>query len=605
MLQTGNWTCAKEQRIPLLLFVQRVRELLLHTSSVISKPRFSSAFTITRELQFLVTQHKRLPHSSTQIQINLLIDELRNTLRTDEVAREFIGNRFSFCERLFSDTANINEQIEAGSLLRARIARYSYIEQCAERIAEIISSGGKEKGRLINLTDCATSAILDAGYPAQTVYHLLNITFFDRDKIQKVSGPEILTKFFSYFDLNLHKYVAYFGLLEISPLTEKCLPSETYQVAREGTPEYMEILGSWPQTNRQFFLYKKEVKAIICCRDVLALDPQSARNDVEKQLRFLSDVLKLKSHRHKLALTNEVIVCWDKKGQFINSTRPRPPVLRVPNDAVVSEEDVGRVMARINDLDRDSLVRFVRAVQLHSTALAGDETESQLLNIWIAFETLFVRRGTKSKIEEVIDSATPYIVYAWLHYEIGELWEAIQKDHTQHWKETVGQCPEAEQFQGIAALLAMLAIKDFEKPMTDFLSRLDTDPLLRHKLWTKIGSAQKADTILDNIEQIAQKIRLDFNRIYRARNQLVHVGRTASDLGDVVQRAHHYMDIILALIEHMVGQINGIGTIEQASLETTIAISALRDKLVEAAKTNVACTKDNFLSLHLGAGVIL
>lgn len=145
MLKIKNWICEPSEKESLLLFLQRARELLLHTTPFLDKPVNASVFLLSKELTFLTTQEKETPHTSTQKQIEIVVEEFKSALSRDEVAKELIGDRFPFIEACLVGGSTIDEKIEAAQLLRVRIARTAYLAEANKRLNSIISGGGERE----------------------------------------------------------------------------------------------------------------------------------------------------------------------------------------------------------------------------------------------------------------------------------------------------------------------------------------------------------------------------------------------------------------------------------------------------------------------------
>jgi len=597
LIKAKNWTCEPEYKQLIMLFVQRSRELLLHTTSILRKPEVASVFLIVRELNFLIKENKDSPHKSTEKHISLLLEELDESLKKDEVAKLLIGDRYRFLLDILKSDNNPDARIDAVELLGSRIARIEYLSVLKNRVLEIIDDGGKQKKRLIDLVDCAIYAILDAGYPAQTVYHLLNITFLNKDHKVNVTGKETFEKFFSYFDLRRHDYCVIFGISEESGESDYHMENDLYSVHKKGSVGYDGYVGGLSEKNKQFFKIDK-VSSILVSQ-TKALDPQSARANAEKGIGFLSSMLQLKRHKAKLGVQNEAIVYREDREEYVHSNRPKSPVLRIPHDSDAASEELAKFINRLGTIDENSVERFTRAVQLHSSAVNASQIEVQLLNLWIAFETLFIRESVE-KLSKIVSCVEPYLFVAMAVYDINELYQYVNRYHFQAWEAACSKSEKLLRFVDGVRLLAMISLPEFENEAKEFLSSLDSDPLLRFRIGEKAKFGRKTKDIARCFDQVCKLIKFDFSRIYRARNQIVHIGYSAADLSEIVQRAHQYLDIVLTLIETLVAKPGGAFSIEQATMEVEMVQKGILDLVAAEAKKNSVCDLDNFISLHWG-----
>lgn len=597
LIKAKNWTCKPDQKQSIMVFVQRSRELLLHTTSILRKPEVASVFLIVRELDFLIKETKDSPHKTTEKHISLLLEELDESIKKDEVAKRLIGDRYGFILKIIKSESDPNARIDAIGLLGSRIARIEYLSVLKNKVIEIIAEGGKQKKRLVDLADCAIYAILDAGYPAQTIYHLLNITFLNKDDSVQVTGRETFDKFFSYFDLRRHDYFVIFGVTDESGDADYHMENNLYSVHQKDSAEYEEFIGGFTEKNKQFFKIDK-ISGIFVSK-IKALDPQSARANAEKNIGFLSSMLQLKRHKIKLAIQNEAIVYREDKKEYVHSNRPKAPVLRIPHDSDIAVDELAKFINRLSAIDVDSVSRFTRAIQLHSSAVNANQVEVQLLNLWIAFETLFIRESVE-KLSKIISCVEPYLFTAIAVYDINELYQYIERHHSVAWEAACSKSEKLSALTGGVRLLAMVALPDFDNEAKDFLSSLDSDPLLRFRIGEKARCGRKAKDLNKFFDHISRLVKFDLSRIYRARNQIVHVGYSAADLGEIVQRAHHYLDIVLTMIETLVAKPGGAFSIEQATMEVEMVQKGMVNLVDAESKKDSSCSFDDYITLHWG-----
>ncbi len=599
-----NWGCSDKEKLPLLLFVQKARQLLLHTSSLLCRSDRAAPFTIGREINYLLNQHKETPHTSTAVNIKFLVTELRESLSQDSIASELIGDRLDFILLLIENQNDINGQLEAAQLLLNRLAQIRYFENSSKEIIKIINDGGKEKEKLISLTEGFIAGVRDAGYPAQTIYHLLNVSFLDKSK-EKMSAKDRLERFFSNFDLNTHDYTVYFGISGIASGVEQTFTSIDGENFERTSAEAIKFIEDLPASSRRFFTAKRWDK-IVRFKNIEAFDPQSARQIAERRLRRLDDILKFSIHRQRFSVENQAIVIINgKESNPVHSNRPKAAVLRVPHDPDGLEpETIIQFSSIFETAENGTIDRFIRAIELHGTALSAPEEESQLLNIWIAFETLFVRKGGISKIKEVLDSVEPYISGRWISYEISELFDEIKNSHSEKWNKFLKDSLDLEGLYQHFALAAAISVEKYKAPMTEFLKSLDDDPLLRQKIFLCIKWGQTAKNIQKHNENIEKRIRYDINRIYRTRNQIVHIGKSTDGLGEIVQCAHYYLDIILNVLLFILGRPGGPRTIEQANMEIQAHREIYLKNLRISSQEDAKCNIENFSSILFGRPLI-
>ncbi|WP_440030552.1 hypothetical protein, partial [Chromobacterium amazonense] len=214
------------------------------------------------------------------------------------------------------------------------------------------------------------------------------------------------------------------------------------------------------------------------------------------------------------------------------------PILRIPNDSNPSLTELQLFITKLHRIDRSSRERYSSALSLHSNAIKATEPETQLINIWIALETLFLNKSNENKISKLVSCTLPFITISTLFYEKYELWDAVERNHIDSWKECTKAIKELEHMSNPDMLLCLISVKKFEMEMTNFLASLDHDPILKFKLFSKIKTNQNPTEIKEKINSIERRTTFDLNRIYRTRNQIVHAGYTSPNISEIIQRCH-------------------------------------------------------------------
>jgi VanZ family protein len=591
-----NWGCEQKERVGMLLFVQRVREILLHTSSLPCKPIIASPFVVAREIFSTLDQNSRSPHRSVEPNIKCLVDELDESVRIDPIAKIMIGDRAVEIRRALLDFSRSAAQIEASRFLLGRLKKENYQHCTTSRIIEIIENGGVEKKELLALCEGFVACIRHFGYPAQTIYHLLNVFFFDHEK-QKMTARARLEAFFSKFDFVKHKHDVYFSIEDLAANVSETFGSITADFWQEGSEEFSKFIDALPLRTRGFFSATTSA-GILKFKDVEALDPQSARVIAERRLRLLDDLLRFSVHGGRFVVKNPSLI-WREKFGYVHSNRPRRPILLVPHDSDVQHSSLSRLALALRSLRSSQAQRFVRAIELHGTALSANEEESQLLNLWIALETLFVS-GQDSKVVEVINAVTPYVIGAWNNYLFAELWDRIVHVHFKLWTDSIKSSPDLVALSDMKQLVMAISLKKFEPEMTEFLKNLDDDPLFRQKIVNCIEWAKSPKEIKRYREVIRRKVEFDISRIYRARNRIVHIGLNSEGMADVVQLAHFYLDLSLTILSVLFSSENGVRSVEQANLEVAIIDNGLTMYLDSEIKKGSILDEKSCFSLLFG-----
>ena len=105
---------------------------------------------------------------------------------------------------------------------------------------------------------------------------------------------------------------------------------------------------------------------------------------------------------------------------------------------------------------------------------------------------------------------------------------------------------------------------------------------------------------LDYLLDHGQRVIWQLKRIYRTRNQIVHLGYVSDFTEYLVENSHNYLDIFINQIIHMVINDRQIASLEQGLKD--IKICQQRHEKILKEKKNEVFTSDNYIELIFGKG---
>src|SRR5690606_25939390 len=77
------------------------------------------------------------------------------------------------------------------------------------------------------------------------------------------------------------------------------------------------------------------------------------------------------------------------------------------------------------------------------------------------------------------------------------------------------------------------------------------------------------------LERHNQRLAWQIRRIYRARNLIVHSGKTPSYTEILIENTHHYLDIVMGVLMNLAVQPKHISSIEQGFVHVNLNYSAM------------------------------
>ena len=116
----------------------------------------------------------------------------------------------------------------------------------------------------------------------------------------------------------------------------------------------------------------------------------------------------------------------------------------------------------------------------------------------------------------------------------------------------------------IRAKIAKFLVLDENFKKRQVLDRTLRDfHLLRSRFFYLRDVLSEPKFIIDLLDSHKQRVSWQLRRIYRARNIIVHSGKTPSYTGTLIENIHDYLDLIMSTLVHLASQNGKITSVEQ------------------------------------------
>lgn len=157
--------------------------------------------------------------------------------------------------------------------------------------------------------------------------------------------------------------------------------------------------------------HKGESEVYICVSDIKARDNYSAKSSAEARLEMLSTIFGLFHHKKQLDWATDCLIVNETDNE-ISRSRTRTNAMHKCIDQKPSRASIqaNRFLSEFG-LEENSFKIFTRVAELHSLALKSDSNENQMLNLWIALESIIpaVHDSNVSNIEHIVQSTMPFL----------------------------------------------------------------------------------------------------------------------------------------------------------------------------------------------------
>lgn len=200
--------------------------------------------------------------------------------------------------------------------------------------------------------------------------------------------------------------------------------------------------------------------------------------------------------------------------------------------------------------DRNSFNRFSKLLDLHSISSQTPHFENQLLQLWIAVETVLVGYESTSKIDQVLQHFIPCLMLDYLKDTIAVLTNDLlrwNKDVTKRLLNEISNDGSDE--LKVAQLVCLEKHTEIRKK---FYNGLSDFPLLKFRLYSIYSTFSSSDKLSEYYNSHKKRIEWQLRRIYMTRNLIVHTGYVPHYIAALIENLHKYIDILTVQIINLV-----------------------------------------------------
>lgn len=511
--------------VGLIFFAQCLDELLYEYTPATYKPRVMSPSSLGAEALSIIEHIEA--GSMDRNRLTPVLEELASIIKSDNVAKRLLPFESEFYLSFSAEEKLVDVRLRLSLLINV-LKGSRYTTELQHQIIKLCSSD-KQKMHIRTSAKSWVSAMLSLGYSKQ---HIATQTSVFYDGTAGLSDPAHLATFFRSFDMRSHKY----DVLFVAPKIIK----ETESSAR-----YFRIYLPDNEDDRVKIAHDEEFRAkddelLVAVCDVTAKDPYTAKNDAEKRLERLSDMFALFHHKRKIHWqSNALSIDGNALAVRVNAATSGAKRSRDSLPTRASQK-LAEAMNGLSFADRQSFDRFISVVRLHGSAQEATSSEAQLINLWTGMEVL-VPRASGSKLREVLRLIMPFLNHGYFNRLLfalaGDLYRWNRKGTSKLLKRV--QQPDWKPHQKLA--LALLG-GDYEEVRSDLYKMTEGYALLMNRCFEMSKLISKKDHLNERITEHERRITWQIERIYRARNSIIHDGKSPSQTDALVENAHEYLD---------------------------------------------------------------
>jgi hypothetical protein len=431
------------------------------------------------------------------------------------------------------------------------------------------------------------TSLISAGYDQRHIQIQASDYFYSVKN--RISDSNAIEGFFKLFPFESSKFNVIF---KVDPVFEH-LGEELSSIGLKITksiPDGIDV------ARHSKFIPDPEHALFAVAAEVSAKDPYSARDLAEYRLKLCSTLLNLFHHKENPSWRSECLVHDINKNALkqINT-----PINAMHKCADLKPEVASIKMKKLFNefsLENNSFAKFVRSAQLHSMALTSNSYENQILNLWIALESLIpseTKLDDSSNIEHITKSLTPFLNIGYIEKLIYNLAKDLLRWNSREVKKALSGISGKK----LSEKLIKLMIFEEYKPQRNTLTTSFRDFHLMTDRFEFLSTVvSKPPNAMEALDAHELRLAWQIRRIYRTRNIIVHSGKTPGYTKSLIEHTHDYLDTVLLLLVKLASNPKSINSVAQGFKYIEMKYGDFYKSL---SVKNLIFTKENVESLLL------
>lgn len=515
-----------------------------------------------------------------------ILDELCENLKSDKVAENLLSVDINGVTSTLQNPKSSDETVSTISELLLRQIPLRAYKEMNEKLLKEELTGAQDRSILRRLTRSYITTLLNYGYTAKYIQKTSQKFFhYSSDRI---TGNEAIEQYFEYFRGKAVDYhVIYKAPNHFTEFSDAA--SKLGIVVRTNLDD--SPISQAEARNHHVQLGANEV--FLCMTEIRGKEPNIVKLRADKKIETIQTLIGLYHHKETPRSITDCLVKNSETGVCTKITQHTNPMHKC-NDAVqtVASRKLSSFMNAFT-LKQESFSKFHRSAELHSLALASDSVENQMINLWIALESLVPSKTDKdlAQIDHLANSIMPFLN---LEY-INKLLTRLSKDLLYWNHRYIREIYKNIETKGVASKTAhLLALPEHHDLRSDLEQKFGDYHLLRDRYehLAKIVSSPKS--IIETLDSHSKRVAWQLRRIYRARNTIVHDGSTPSYTEVLVENTHDYLDSVMRWLMALASSDNTIFTVAQGFKMVELNYNSYKKNLSEK---SLVFTQSNIDSL--------
>jgi hypothetical protein len=554
----------------LLLFsAQLIEELLFDFSLDTYKPSaMNTSLLCVEALNTIIDIEKGVIDKNN---LDHILSEFVSNLRRDAVVKSIVSTNIEQSIKILSNKEiKIAEKKLILELLYSEL-RLSEYKKENENLLSLALKNNVGKNEVRGLIRSYITTLKNSGFSSKYLLDKSLDYFYYGTENEIVSNQDI-DQYISLFNSESKEYFSVFKASNLfSEISDSCQKLDILVNTEDEKYEKLLKAGSLSP--------KGEDQVYVIVENIKAKDKFSARERSEERIDLMSTLLTLYHHKEHPQWDSECLVV-EKEPEICSKVEsPMNPMHRCID--LKPEKASKRLNAMINgfSLKNTSFRKFSRSSELHSLALNSESRENQIINLWIALESLIPESSDKSKISNLTDCVMPFLNIAYieriLKRFIADIYNWKKGALNKHLKGISGNSLQVR----VAKLLVLEKYRDKKDAI---FSDFGDFVLLRNRAYYLGTLLKNGKSMTKMLKSHDERVRWQIRRIYRTRNKIVHTGVTPSYTSILIENLHDYLDVVMSTLVNLASDGVKINTLEQGFKYVELQYHSYYEKLQSA-----------------------
>jgi hypothetical protein len=463
--------------------------------------------------------------------------ELIWSLNVDPVAKELAGDEIDeIITRLGKQNPTLALAKKSIIYLKAL-----FNHQYQKKLEQLITNSFANSNQRIILRTATyfyISHVINQGYSRSYVAQAAEKSFYSAD-VKRVRA-EALKKFFAWFTVKEKVFDVYVALS-----TEMANYIKDLKLGVIFTEKKLHVL---PKTEFKKLGFNQHLFLHVALK---AIDSYGAALQVDQKLASVGALIYLapKGHPMKWEPDMYVIPKKSKKGDLVRRVhvdfdKDAPSGGRALKDAKKYSKRI------LSSFDESSTERLLNSINSCALARKSPSSENQLISLWSAFEILLSDPPTGTvRILHYIEQLVPCICYRHIRRQIVALYDELKIIYRHRFLKIIQKETSIGAADAHTQFAAVIFLPENETLRKELFELCEDNPLACHRIWKTVTDFGTPANICRELERHENLVKWQLQRIYRARNNLVHAGRVPPYLDSLTLNAfEYYRSLVSTLI---------------------------------------------------------